>query len=166
MARIIENIVLSPDRDSIYGWEMKKSFLTVSAMREGVKLRHVFPDVDVVRINDGIYQLLVRGGLVTPENYGGHNRVLSHILEGVSFGCNLWGGHLVEVEGYVNFRSIRGIRFSGEADPISFSEALSYLPEDVAMGFCERYGVDFDRYYNSVYCGRRSLTEHNGWWDE
>ncbi len=44
--------------DELYGWEMHKSSLVISAMREGIRLGQYFPAVDVTKVKTGFIKYL------------------------------------------------------------------------------------------------------------
>lgn len=79
-ARKVGEIDLDLREVEVEGWQPILSELVIKAMQEGIKLGHEFPRVDVVRVNDGRYQLCYgfdeEGEL--PGQYGGHHRTRAY----------------------------------------------------------------------------------------
>ncbi len=142
MAHIIRRISLDLRKYELLGWEMQKGLLTVSAMREGIRLGHNFPAVDIVEVDEQTYQLLVRGIFACSTNYGGHNRAISHYKEKSPLVCSLWSNHIATPKDF-KFKPIRQIKLNGKDKPTQLEQALSHLPREIGKNpytkYCKYY---------------------------
>ncbi len=133
------------EADELYGWEMHKNPIVISAMRESIKLGQYFPAVDIVKSEDGIYQILTRNVFNATKNYGGHNRSFSHYKEKTPLLCRLWEENTDDVED-IKFRPIKEIKLDGELNNYQLRNTLLHLPPYIAKEFCRKNKL-FPEYY-------------------
>jgi hypothetical protein len=129
------------------GWERDKSALLIAAMIEGIKLGHRFPAANTF-LADGKFYLMFRGG-------GAYHRAIAHYIKGAPLRCNLFSNECADVmDSGRKWILVQDINFAGyfcefgtmmhesEKYQSQISDALSYLPGDIAENFCQKNNLD------------------------
>ena len=124
------------ERDTLQVWELDKSGLVIEAMREGIRLGHKFPAINVVEVDDNFYRLAPGEMNLWGYYDGGHYRSVSHHLEGVRLLCTL-----VENIGSAPtcYRDVGVVGISSSINKSKLKDSLSYLPDNVVREFCKKH---------------------------
>jgi len=126
------------NKDILQVWELDKSFTVVGAMREGIKLGHRFPAINVVEVGDNFYRLAA-GKIFSDDFYdGGHHRAVAHYLEKKSLLCVLSNRIGANSNDY---RDVSFVKLGDYEICDKLEDALSKLPLDVADKFCRNNGL-------------------------
>ena len=142
-----EEFYLDWDQDKLEAWETKQNTFLVNAMREGIRLGHSFPPVNVFKKSDNLYQLVYSETSDIPGNYGGHHRSVAHYSERAPLKCNLMSTGGLDITNDKKFYSIGDFELTSSlVDKWRIKDSLSFLPVDVAKDFCKEYNLDASWY--------------------
>lgn len=160
---VIDERVIDLKKEKIEYWETnrKSCIIVVDAMREGIKLRHKFPPVYVVRSAEGVYQVnfghinCIDGSLYPKNkklkdfNYGGLHRITSHLLEDAQLRIRELNRHISNGFASLNFAELNSstleyIGFTKDPCKGSVGPALRHLPKPIAKRICDKYDLDLE----------------------
>ena len=130
-----KEIYLDLRKKQLYGRESEKSRLVVEAMREGIKLEHKFPSVDIFELDGGLYR--IADGLI-----GGHHRAIAHYLEDIPLRFRIINS---EDETFLKI-PICQILLVENYSYQQLYDSLKFLPRDIDERFCKENNLDMKEY--------------------
>jgi len=134
-------IFLNLHKYELLGWEDGRSLLLVKCMREGIRLGHKFPAVNIIPKKNHTYQILT--DFSVGGDLGGHHRAIAHYKERFSLRCNLFN----KTESFCYSKiPIRKITLQPWIS-LNLKNSLIHLPEEIAKRFCDENNLNFKKYY-------------------
>ena len=144
MAKSIGKAELDLNREELFVCEFNKNRFIIDAMREGIRLGHKFPRVNVLPhgvLNNAYYLI--------KDFDGGNHRAISHYEEQSLFNVNILEPDLSIDE--QEFKHISEVKFiynldRNSADEYRLREVLKFFPEDSIVNVCKNKGLDSEHF--------------------